>query len=178
LQLGQKALDNIKDIIPEKLYSKYISNLKFDKELSDNINFYYKAPNIFISNWIKNKYLTNIKDYLQKHSNNEIKVNIYIKKENIENEIKKYSNNEQKKDDIYSSTILNPSYTFDSYVVGPSNEFAYSGAKNVSSNPGKLYNPLFFYGGVGLGKTHLLQAIGNENINKKILYLSTEHHQM
>ncbi|MFN4245746.1 MAG: DnaA ATPase domain-containing protein, partial [Brevinematia bacterium] len=73
---------------------------------------------------------------------------------------------------------VNPKYTFDSFVVGPSNDFAYHAALNVSKYPGKNYNPLFIYGGVGLGKTHLLHAIVNattkETKLKKILYVTSE----
>jgi len=77
-----------------------------------------------------------------------------------------------------STTGLNPRYTFDNYVVGNSNEFCHAAARNVAENPGKSYNPLFIYGGVGLGKTHLLHAIGNaaiqHNPSTKVLYLSSE----
>lgn len=73
---------------------------------------------------------------------------------------------------------LNPKYTFENFVVGSSSELAYAAAKAVSQRPGDAYNPLFIYGGVGLGKTHLLQAIGNEikknNPNVSILYVSAE----
>lgn len=72
---------------------------------------------------------------------------------------------------------LNPKYTFDSFIVGDSNKFAYMAAVAVSENPGKTYNPLFIYGSSGLGKTHLMHAIGNfiiENSNKKVLYVTSE----
>lgn len=72
---------------------------------------------------------------------------------------------------------LNPKYTFDSFVVGDSNRFAYMAAVAVSENPGRTYNPLFIYGSSGLGKTHLMHAIGNfiiENSNKKVLYVKSE----
>ena len=73
---------------------------------------------------------------------------------------------------------LNPRYTFDSYVVAPFNEIAHAAAISVAKNPGNLYNPLFIYGGVGLGKTHLLQSIGNEmkknNPSAKVYYLTSE----
>ena len=72
---------------------------------------------------------------------------------------------------------LNPNYIFDTYVVGTSNRFAYTAALAVAENPGKAYNPLFIYGSSGLGKTHLMQAIGNYIIkesNKKVLYITSE----
>lgn len=77
-----------------------------------------------------------------------------------------------------SSTGLNPRYTFDSFIVGSSNDFAYSAAQAVTKDPGAKYNPLFLYSGVGLGKTHLMQAIGNEIVttqpNLRVLYVTSE----
>src|SRR5258708_22156476 len=73
---------------------------------------------------------------------------------------------------------INPKYTFDSFVVGPSNQFAVAACPAVANAPGKAYNPLFLYGGVGLGKTHLVQAVGNhalrQNPNCHVVYLSSE----
>jgi len=73
---------------------------------------------------------------------------------------------------------LNPRYTFDNFIVGSSNDLAYTASQAVAANPGMKYNPLYLYGGVGLGKTHLMQAIGNDilrqNENARILYVSSE----
>lgn len=73
---------------------------------------------------------------------------------------------------------LNPRYTFDNFIVGSSNDLAYSASRAVAANPGTKYNPLYFYGGVGLGKTHLMQAVGNEiiktNPGSRVLYVSSE----
>lgn len=73
---------------------------------------------------------------------------------------------------------LNPKYTFDNYIVGGNNDLAYAACQAAAANPGAKYNPLFIYGGVGLGKTHLVQAVGNEIIRKKpdlkVLYISSE----
>ena len=73
---------------------------------------------------------------------------------------------------------LNPRYTFDNFIVGSSNDLAYAASQGVASNPGTKYNPLYFYGGVGLGKTHLMQAVGNEIIKKnpdaRVVYVSSE----
>ncbi|MGO3548041.1 MAG: DnaA ATPase domain-containing protein, partial [Paucilactobacillus nenjiangensis] len=75
-------------------------------------------------------------------------------------------------------TALNPRYTFDTYVIGKGNQMAHAAALVVSEEPGKMYNPLFFYGGVGLGKTHLMHAIGNkmmeDNSNTRVKYVTSE----
>ena len=81
-------------------------------------------------------------------------------------------------EDVNQLTNFNKRYTFDSFVVGPNNELAHAASLAVAKKPGHLYNPLFIYGGVGLGKTHLLQATGNYIANtmpeKKVHYISTE----
>ncbi len=82
------------------------------------------------------------------------------------------------KDDQEQSSEFNPKYTFDNFVVGKSNQFVYAAAHSVAENPGQRFNPLFIYSGVGLGKTHLLHAIGNyiqkEKPNLKIKYVTCE----
>ncbi len=79
---------------------------------------------------------------------------------------------------VVASTGLNPRYTFDSFIVGSSNDLAYTACQAVAQYPGVKYNPLYLYGGVGLGKTHLMQAVGNEIIKQqpalRILYVSSE----
>ena len=88
--------------------------------------------------------------------------------------------NEHQKENLAQSPLeanLNPEYTFDSFIVGDSNKFAYTTSMAVAEKPGKAYNPLFLYGKSGLGKTHLMHAIGNyiiQNTNKKVLYVSSE----
>ena len=82
------------------------------------------------------------------------------------------------KADIYEQANLNPKYVFDSFVVGGYNQFAYAASVAVAEAPGEIYNPLFLYGGVGLGKTHLMHSIAHHILeqypNKKVLYVTSE----
>jgi len=144
------------------------------------------VPNSFAKEWLENKYNKTILKTLHELSE-EIKEVKYIigksKLKIIETEktpdILPITNQlEFQEFQINKETNLNPRYTFDSFVVGPFNELPHAAAIAVSKKPGFIYNPLFIYGGVGLGKTHLLQAIGNEANKsfkkKKIKYISSE----
>lgn len=148
------------------------------------------APNGFSKEWLENKFNKLILKTLR-----DISPNIRDLSFTIENKKQSALRNkrQQKKTIPYipdeqlifeeftvdKETNLNPKYSFDGFIVGSSNELAYATALAVAQKPGKEYNPLFIYGGVGLGKTHLLQSIGNEVKNrkksKKITYISCEN---
>lgn len=140
------------------------------------------VPNIFTRDWLKNKYEKDISLALKNVLGKELKISYEvkspteIKEVKLEAETKEPLTQEEEENLDFSS--LNPKYTFESFVIGGSNKFAHAACVGVSNSPGKKYNPLFIYGGVGLGKTHLIQAIGNEilknNPNKKILYTPSE----
>ncbi len=97
-------------------------------------------------------------------------------------EVKFIINQEEKEEDAEKSnqitTNLNPKYTFDTFIIGDNNKFAHAASVAVAESPAEAYNPLFLYGGVGLGKTHLMQAIGHhilsKNKNAKVLYVTSE----
>ena len=136
-------------------------------------------PNRFFKDWIEDNYpniiAEAIEDVIGKHITvrykTEEKIDPVVKKADIQLE-----NRRQKltKRGIY----LNPRYTFKNYIIGPSNQFAQAAAKAVADAPGRTYNPLFIYGGVGLGKTHLISAIGNVVINNNpeiaLIFVSAE----
>ena len=103
-------------------------------------------------------------------------------KGNLESELLKSSNNTKTNDEVEDTSYkansnLNTNYTFENFIVGNSNKFAHAAALSVAENPGKIYNPLFLYGNSGVGKTHLMHAIGNyihDNSNKRVLYVTSE----
>ena len=142
------------------------------------------VPNSFAKEWLEQKYNKNIFKILR-GLNDEIKEVRYIlgkqdlkilKREKIPLPVVDQLEFPEFK--ISKETNLNPRYTFENFVVGPFNELPHAAAQAVSKNPGSVYNPLFVYGGVGLGKTHLLQAIGNDVIKnfseKKVRYIPAE----
>jgi chromosomal replication initiator protein len=142
------------------------------------------VPNTFTKAWLEKKYHKEIVTALENITNKKIKEVLYkveLKKSNPVNDILEKIKIKKNEDTENNTTPinrfgLNSRYVFDNYIVGKGNELAHAACQAVSSNPGKAYNPLFIYGGVGLGKTHLIQAIGHE-ISKnsdRILYVSSE----
>jgi len=171
---GQKILFELKKEISEIEYNRYIKKLVYDTKRSRSNIVYFSAPNMIVAKWVKTKYTNKLIHLFELQ--NEVKPEIIISvglenKKNIPGLSKTLPEKTNSK-----STFLNPSLTFESFIVGDSNQFAYTTAKSVAEKPGKQYNPLFIYGGVGLGKTHLLQAIGNYHIDlgKTVIYTTLE----
>jgi len=144
------------------------------------------VPNTFTKAWLEKKYHKEILSALEGITSSKIKDIYYkveVKKINpVNNSIKKIKINKEDEPspEIVSAPInrfgLNAKYTFENFVVGKGNELAHAACQAVAANPGNAYNPLFIYGGVGLGKTHLLQAVGHilSKNTDKILYVSSE----
>ncbi len=139
-----------------------------------------EIPNRFFKDWIEDYYPHIIADTLAERTGQPLTVK-YKTAEKEDITIRKQDTRlENRKNRLASRGIyLNPKYTFDTYVVGPSNQFAHAAAKRVGENPGASYNPLFIYGGAGLGKTHLINAVGNMIVDKNptavVCYVSSEH---
>ena len=136
-------------------------------------------PNKFFKDWIEDNYPDLVSDTLGGILGYPVTVRYRIVEKMDPDVRKKDLRLENRRQKLASRGIyLNPKYTFDNFVTGPSNQFAQAAAKAVADAPGRTYNPLFIYGGVGLGKTHLMTAIGNAVIDKSpemsVIYVSAE----
>ena len=170
MSIGEEILLLLKEEITEIEYNRYIKQLSYDtKKSSSDLAIFY-APNALILNWIKSKYTEKISHLFEVKSGSKVSVQIALKNELDTKKTK------QKTEQKIHHSLLNPSHTFDNFMVGGSNQFAYAAVKSVSEKAGEVYNPLFIYGGVGLGKTHLMQAAGNvfQNQGKIVIYTTVE----
>ncbi|MFA6354599.1 MAG: chromosomal replication initiator protein DnaA [Candidatus Paceibacterota bacterium] len=133
--------------------------------------FYISLPNNFAKEWIENKYQKNLLGIIRNYDSSARKLEFVVTsqepkvltKKEIEADFSKFENQIGLSfNKVDPETNLNPRYTMDSFIIGPSNELAHAAATAIVNEVGSKYNPFFIYGGVGLGKTHLIQAIGNE----------------
>ena len=173
MNIGQKILFELKKEISELEYERYIKKLVYDTKRSRSNMVFFSAPNLLVAKWVKTKYTDKLIHLFELHNETKphVEITVGIQKKSHTTAVKLTNEKSTSK-----STYLNPSLTFESFIVGDSNQFAYTTAKSVAEKPGKQYNPLFIYGGVGLGKTHLLQAIGNYHIDlgKTVIYTTLE----
>ncbi len=171
--IGKQVLNALKNEISELDYTRYIKQLQFNEEESKSNLAIFSAPNALIANWIRTKFADKIAHLFEVNTNIKPTVLINVLSSTIAPSV---TNIPAIPAERAITSLLNPSYTFQNFVVGGSNNFAYIAAKNVSEKPGVVYNPLFIYGGVGLGKTHLMQAVGNVMLaqGKTVIYTSVE----
>jgi chromosomal replication initiator protein len=179
-EIWQSVLAQIQLMTSPANFATWFQNTKISS--LENGRVIISVPNSFVKEWLQEKYNKVIFKIL-KNLIPETKEIIYqIEKSGIKIIDRKITTalplNQLtfQELEVDKKTNLNPRYTFSNFVVGSFNELSYAGAMAIVKNPGEVYNPFFVYGGVGLGKTHLLQAIGNEIIKnfpkKKVRYIS------
>lgn len=156
-----KVLQVLREEIGSTSFDIWFSMVKLNCVRNDTV--YINVPNSLTKEWIESRYMDTINRHFRALTNQNF--NLLLTTENVP--VKEGS-----------LTHLNPKYTFETFVVGNSNRFAHAACYAVGESPSKAYNPLFVYGGVGLGKTHLMQAIGHHIIKKNpsysIMYVSSE----
>lgn len=172
----QQCLDQLQEDLPTKLFDTWIRPLQVN---IDNDELILLAPNSFVLDYIKEHFLNKIIGILQDLGCDNPKVRLGVGSL-VRTQEKTLASKVDKTNKTFTKTssYLNPAFTFDNFVEGKSNQLARAAAAQVAENSGKAYNPLFIYGGVGLGKTHLMHAIGNmilqKNPQAKVLYLHSE----
>lgn len=160
----QSVIQRLREDLAPKTFEMWFSKLILHDATDTKLTIV--ANNIFTANSLKARYRTTMDGAIQICFKRPMEIE-YILPENV-----------PERQQAIEATSLNPRYTFDNFIVGTSNSFAHAAAYAVSEDPGYVYNPLFIHGGVGLGKTHLLNAIGNEILanypDKKILFMTSE----
>lgn len=181
-QLWQIVLNEMELVVSKANFITWFKNTTILNK--DGGKIIISVPNSFTKEWLENKYSKQILKILRNHELDIKEIMFTVNTEQSKSRkidaIKDADFQEQlnfKEFEVDKETNLNPKYTFENFIRGSSNELALAASMSVVKNPGTTYNPLFLYGGVGLGKTHLLQAIGNELLQKtklKIKYITSE----
>lgn len=180
--LWKKCLNQLQDEISSQQFNTWLRPLQAEVK---NDELYLLAPNRFVVDWINEQFLNRINELVREIGGENaptVKLEIGTRVTALANKTTTAKSSEQTTRSSKPKTTiqnnLNSVFTFANFVEGKSNQLARAAAVQVASNPGKAYNPLFIYGGVGLGKTHLMHAIGNLILetkpDAKVLYLHSE----
>ncbi len=172
-EIWQRTMNLLKTELTEISFNTWIKTIEPLSLASNTINL--GVPAEFNKGILDSRYSSLIKNAIRQVTSKEYNINIVIPSQ----ENSKYNNQgENGTNEDQSASILNPKYTFDTFVIGNGNRLAHAASVAVAESPAHTYNPLFIYGGVGLGKTHLMHAIGhyvlNQNSSMKVLYVSSE----
>tara|TARA_Y100000758_G_scaffold132771_1_gene93946 strand:- start:420 stop:1862 length:1443 start_codon:yes stop_codon:yes gene_type:complete len=179
----EKCLAKIKKEISDENYSTWFVPIRLHSKTKDELIL--TVPNTFYKDCLLQNYREIITSVVTFFAESSIQITLQIEanpSEPLQNKIMspslQHSDSNQEKAFITPNNTINPKYNFENFIVGSSNQFAHAAALSVANNPKVTYNPLFVYGGVGLGKTHLLHAMGNVIIKKdpraRVRYLSAE----
>jgi len=181
--LWQSVLGEIELSIPHAQFATWFKNTELLESSDDQVVI--AVPNIFAVRQFQVKFTDQIKEVLAKNGISPKRIEYTVKSTSTRSTVNRETTRAIRETTVTSTAPaprqtgnLNPRYRFSNFIVGSSNDLAYAACQAVAQNPGTKYNPLYLYGGVGLGKTHLMQAVGNEilanNPSAKVLYINTE----
>ena len=174
--LWEKGTKIIKEKVSHQNFETWISPIKIISIKEKAVTL--SVPNKFFKDWLIENYLTVIRDSFSYVVGSNVNISFTIKNEKGSMTHERFEENKIKYDIQRVNPSLNPNYNFERFVVGSCNQFAHAASVAVAEQPAKNYNPLFIYGGVGLGKTHLLNAIGILTFSlyskMNVLYISAE----
>lgn len=177
MERWEQTLDTLKTEISPHTFNTWLKPLQC--KTFEHDKYFIEVPNTYYKEKIQKEFSNIILNRLREVSSNQnVQLSFVLSEEGASENKKVPTIVEPKQAEAKKDGYLNSKYTFDSFVVGNGNQFAHAACESVSKTPGQVYNPLFLYGGVGLGKTHLLSAIGNEiNQSKpklRVVYRSSE----
>ena len=176
-KIWDSFIEEIKKSTSKLSFDMFFSDLSLYKLDVDNKIIYIQLEDISIIKFLREKYIVQIEDIFSRMLGDDFQVVIKSKDEYKSNKIDK---KKKVRKSLYkdNSKLFNPKFNFENFVVGGNNRFAYAASLAVAESPAEAYNPLFLYGGSGLGKTHLMQAIGIQVIKNdptsNVLYISSE----
>ncbi len=177
-ELWQYILTEMQSKISKPSYDTWLSKTEVKKLKKDTLSV--AVPNEFTKNWLDQRYTEVIDTLLFEMTGSKLSVKFEIEDEQEDEELENLEDTEETRQahPTKIQNMLNPKYTFDTFVVGAANRFAHAASLAVAEAPAKSYNPLFIYGGVGLGKTHLMHAIAHYireyHPDRRVSYLSSE----
>ncbi|MBI4843873.1 MAG: chromosomal replication initiator protein DnaA [Nitrospirae bacterium] len=162
--IWEKTIVIIKEKVGDQAFELWFRPIKFIKVKDDQLIL--EVPNKFFKEWIEDHFPMILSSTFSGQLKKEVSVKYQFSEKKTEAETKKNAGGQEGRKTMLAKRgiFLNQKFTFDSYVIGPSNQFANAASQAVADSPGSSYNPLFIYGDVGLGKTHLMNAIGNRII--------------
>ena len=189
-ELWKTTIAQIKNTLPESDYSSWFTRLVYGGEEDGKVTLY--VPSIFFKEKFEESFKALIENTLSELGGQNYTIVIEVKKDAQKAQSVKKNDDKAKSEPSFSpqdqknkpvktspeDLMFNPSYTFESFVPGDNSNFAYSACLAIAKNPGSAYNPCLIYGGVGLGKTHLIQSIGNyikTNTKQKVVYVTAEN---
>ena len=182
-KLWSKTQKQIRNLLNDDIYDMWFSSVRPASISQSSITL--EVPNEFSEVWLKDNYLDLLQDSLAEHAGRKLQIKFKVAEGNMgggkakpDGKGKSGKSRASGRKTSPEEPVFNPRNTFETFVVGNNNSFAHAAAKAVAQQPGKAYNPLFLYGGTGLGKTHLLHAVGQFVVDNKkggkVAYVSSE----